>query len=91
MKKLLLLLVFCPLLTFGQIGQFPYQLLRQMYRGDTVSTKLNGDSVNYYTDLGSFRFNKDIYVKGVKLGSGGGSDVAKYLKNFSPNRLKNQW
>ena len=85
MKKLLLLLVFCPLLTFGQIGQFPYQLLRQMYRGDTVYTKLNGDSVNYYTDLGSFRFNKDIYVKGVKLGSGGGSDVAKYLKNFSPN------
>lgn len=45
----------------------------------------NSDSVCYYTNQNSFRFNKDIYVKGVKLGSGGGSDVAKYLKNFSPN------
>ena len=85
MKKLLLLFIFCPIFAFGQIGSLPYQLLRQSYRGDTVYTKLNGDSVNYYTDLSSFRFNKDIYVKGIKLGSGGGgSEIAKYLKNYSP-------
>lgn len=87
MKHIIILLsLFLTLPCFSQnIGRLSYQQLIQSYRGDTVYTKLNGDSVNYYTDLGSFRFNKDIYVKGVKLGGGGSSEVAKYLKNYSPN------
>lgn len=87
MKHIFILLsLFLSLPIFSQnIGKLSYQQLIQAYRGDTVYTKLNSDSVNYYTDLGSFRFNKDIYVKGVKLGSGGGgSEIAKYLKNYSP-------
>src|SRR5574344_1473397 len=90
MKHIFILLsLFLSLPIFSQnIGRLSYQQLIQSYRGDTVYTKLNGDSVNYYTDLGSFRFNKDIYVKGVKLGSGGGSSsvIPSQLKNYNINQ-----
>lgn len=91
MKHILILLsLFLSLPIFSQnIGRLSYQQLIQSYRGDTVYAKLNGDSVNYYTDLGSFRFNKDIYVKGVKLGSAVGSAssvIATQLKNYNANQ-----
>lgn len=66
-------------------GKLAYRRVTQSYKGDTVYVKLNTDTTNYWTDKKAFDFNKDIFVKGIKLGSGGGSDIAKYLKNFSPN------
>lgn len=90
MKKILLLMVgvILSLSLFGQkIGRQPYYMLRQLYLGDTIETKLIGDSVLYRTNQNRFVFNKQVQVNGDTIATrayarAAGSGVASLNNGF---------
>jgi len=93
MKKYLLLLLFIPSLTFGQL-RLPYPSLLHVYHGDTIRQYFQGGSAKFTTSKDSFQFNKPIFVNGVELGSGGSvTDSTGLFKNINgsiiPFKLQN--
>jgi len=89
MKKILILLLFIPFLAFGQTSATLDKLtvkkeLKIGVSNDSSKIFNKTDSLVFKTKKAAFSFDKDIYVKGILLGSGGTGEFA-YTKTFHPD------
>jgi hypothetical protein len=75
MKKLTLALLLIPFISLGQVGRLPYKTILQTYRGDTLKTTMDDDTVffdsptnqHYYFSGG---LDADsIYTNGIRCDS----------------------
>jgi hypothetical protein len=79
------------------IARFPYKNIVQNFQGDTIWTKINGDTASIHTNLNFFNFDKPILINGDTIQGGSGTwptDSANYaaksLLNDSINALHNR-
>jgi hypothetical protein len=87
MKRIYLIIsLLLPVVINAQVGRLPYQTVRQTYRGDTLDTKLNNDTVEHITNLNAYSFDKPIVVRDtglidlIKVHGGGGSTADNLLE-----------
>jgi hypothetical protein len=79
------------------IARLPYKNIVQNFQGDTIWTKINGDTASIHTNLNFFNFDKPVLVNGDTIQGGSGTwstDSANYaaksLLNDSINALHNR-